>query len=78
MVLTNSFLAERLAIVVLLLSFAVHLSSAGADLANGLGDHIEWVEWRQAVDKANQEDKPLMVSPDYAEMIVVATTYLEL
>ena len=46
----------------LLLTFLLATSANGnPDLANGLGDHIEWEEWSNALTKAKEEKKPLMV-----------------
>jgi len=46
----------------LLLTLLLAISAHGnSDLANGLGDHIDWVEWSTALTKAKEEKRPLMV-----------------
>ena len=51
---------DRLLVVALILVFTVYLTRA--DLSNGLGEHIQWVQWNEALELAKHENKPLMVT----------------
>jgi hypothetical protein len=51
---------DRLLFVALILVFTVYLTRA--DLSNGLGEHIQWVQWNEALELAKHENKPLMVT----------------
>lgn len=61
---TNSDLrfSRRLVIsLALLFVTSLDFSRANPDLANGLGEHIDWVEWPEALSKAKELNKPVMV-----------------
>lgn len=61
MTIRKTSVVSRLPILgLLVLSTIAQLSRA--DLSNGLGDHIAWVDWSQALDKAKEDNKPLMVN----------------
>ena len=60
--LVDCALSDRILIFGLVFASVLAFNLVGADLSNGLGDHIEWVKWSEAQEKASLENKPLMVS----------------
>ena len=52
---------SRMPILGLFLAFFSIVQLSRANLSNGLGDHIAWVDWSKALDEAKVENKPLMV-----------------
>ena len=52
---------QILVLVVFLATLLHSLEAGNPSLSNGLGEHIDWIEWKDAQTKAKEENKPLMV-----------------